>query len=63
MKLIKIISKSKDGNRMEVTAENRGILRTLHIRRHEDNKWYFFMRFDETEKPIFKIFEPLQEAK
>jgi len=42
MKIKKIISKNKDGDRMEVIAEiYDDVLSTRHIRKGPDGKWYY----------------------
>lgn len=42
MEIVKIISKSKDGRKMEVIAQNdKGIKRTLHVVK-EGNKYKYF---------------------
>jgi len=53
MKLIQIISKSKDGNRMEVIAkEPFQIQKTLHIRK-ENNIWRYFAGCDEKGNKVY----------
>ena len=47
-----IISKSKNGNRMEVIAEKDDIQKTLHI--HQENSiWRYFAGCDKEGKKIF----------
>ena len=56
MKVKKIISKSKDGNKMEVIAEvYHGNLKTFHIHRHS-KKWKFFAGYEKNQ-PILKAIE------
>jgi len=52
MKVKKIISKNKNGNRMEVIAEEGGIQKTLHIHR-ENNIWRYFAGCNQEGKKIF----------
>lgn len=54
MKLIKIISESKSGNRMEVIAEEDNIRRTLHIHK-ENNVWKYFAGCYKDKKVFFPI--------
>lgn len=43
MKIERIISKNKDNQRMEVIARNpRGLLKTLHIKKTSNGKWFYF---------------------
>jgi len=57
MKIKKVISKSKDGNRMEVIAEGQGgYLCTLHIHRHSDG-WKYHAGRDRKGQPILKLIE------
>jgi len=52
MILKQIISKSKNGNRMEVIAKEDNILKTFHIYR-EDNIWRYFAGCDDKGKRVF----------
>ena len=53
MKLIQIISKSKDGNRMEIIAkEPFQIQKTLHIRK-ENNIWRYFAGRDDKGNKVY----------
>jgi len=55
MKIKKIISKSKDKNRMEaITEHGEGILRTRHLHKGGDGKWRYFAGYDKNKKPIFR---------
>ena len=47
-----IISKSKNGNRMEVIAKEDNIQKTLHIRQ-ENNIWRYFAGCDNKGKKVF----------
>ena len=52
MKVIKIISKSKSGNRMEIIAKEDNIQKTLHI--HQENDiWRYFAGLDNKGKEIY----------
>jgi hypothetical protein len=48
----KIISKSKDGNRMEVIAKEDKVLKTLHIHK-ENNIWRYFAGYDKKDTKIY----------
>ena len=52
MRVKKIISKSKDGKRVEVIAEDDGKLRTLHLQA-SGGKWTY-LGFDEKGNRILK---------
>jgi len=54
MKIKKIISKSKNGNRMEIIAINGEDLRTLHVHLIQD-KWRYYAGKNEDFQPIFKF--------
>lgn len=47
-----IISKSKDGNRMEVIAKEDNIQKTLHIHQGNDT-WRYFAGCDKKGKQVF----------
>ena len=54
MKVKQIISKSKNGNRMEVIAKEGDIQKTLHI--HQKNKvWRYFDGCDKKGNRVFSI--------
>ena len=54
MKVKRIISKSKNGNRMEVIAEEGDIQKTLHI--HQKNSiWRYFASCDKKGNRVFSI--------
>ena len=56
MKLKKIISKSKDGNRMEaITEHGEGILRTRHLHKGGDGKWRYFDRYEKGRQIFRKL--------
>ena len=48
----RIISKSRNGNRMEVIAEENNIQKTLHIHQ-ENNVWKYFAGLSQEGKKIF----------
>ena len=48
----KIISKSRDGNRMEVIAKEDKVLKTLHIHK-ENNIWRYFAGYDKKDTKIY----------
>lgn len=52
MKLVRVISKSRSGNQMEVIGKDEDGLRTLHIRR-ERNDWKYFVGCDREDKRFF----------
>ena len=52
MMVKKIISKSKDGNRMEVIAKEDKVQKTLHIHK-ENNIWRYFAGCNKEGKRIF----------
>ena len=52
MKVKQIISKSKNGNRMEVIAREDNILSTLHICQ-EHNIWRYFAGCDKKGRKVF----------
>ena len=52
MKLIKIISKSKNKNRMEIIAKDGKIQKTLHIHQENDT-WRYFAGCDNKGNKIF----------
>ena len=54
MEIKQIISKSQDGNRMEVVAENNDNLQTLHIHKGPNNQWNYYYGLEEN-RPIFKL--------
>ena len=54
MKLIKIISKSRDGNQMEVVAKEDKAQKTLHIRRVND-VWRYLAGKDEKGNKVFEV--------
>lgn len=60
MKMKQIISKSKDGNKMEIIAQGVFNLETLHIHKGLNNKWSYYWGLDEDERPILRSIE-LQE--
>ena len=55
MEVKQIISRSKDGNRMEVIAKDDGTLQTLHLCR-EHNAWRCFVGYN---KKGSKVFSPI----
>ena len=52
MKVVKIISESKDGSRMEVIAKEDGTRKTLHIHR-EYNVWKYFVGLNKEGRKVF----------
>ena len=54
MKLIKIISKSKDGKKMEVIATDGNFLDTLHIQKHQKD-WKYCAGYEEGRMILGKI--------
>ncbi len=52
MMVKKVISQSKDGNRMEVIAKEDKAQRTLHIRQ-EDKTWRYFAGCDNKDNKIY----------
>ena len=52
MKVRQVISKSRDGNRMEVIAREGNDQRTLHIHQKR-NEWRYFAGEDKNGKKIF----------
>ena len=52
MKVKQIISKSRNGNRMEVIAKEDEIQKTLHIC-HVNNVWRYFAGNDNKGKQVF----------
>ena len=52
MKVVKVISKSRNGSRMEVIAKEGSTHQTLHI--HKGNEiWRYFVGEDKTGKKVF----------
>lgn len=63
MKIKKIISKGKAGNRMEVITEyNDGILRTRHIHQDNEGKWRYYAGH-RSGQPIFSTLSTEVEEK
>ena len=59
MKIKKVISKSPDGQRMEVIAENEhGLLRTLHLHRFKSG-WRYCKEYD-YERGEVRVFGAIQ---
>ena len=54
MKLRKIISKSKDGEKMEVIATDGNFLRTLHIQKHQKD-WKYCAGYEKGRMILGKI--------
>jgi len=54
MNLRKIISKSKDGNRMEVIATDGNFLHTLHIQKHQKD-WKYCAGYEKGRMILRKI--------
>jgi len=57
MEIKRVISRSRDGLRMEVITEHGyGILRTRHVRRGGDGKWRYCTGYEDKErmKPILR---------
>ena len=49
----KIISKSRDGNRMEVIGKEDKVQRTLHIHKEYKNVWRYFAGCDNKGNKIY----------
>jgi len=54
MELRKIISKSKDGEKMEVTATDGNFLHTLHIQKHQKD-WKYCAGYEKGRMVLGKI--------
>lgn len=54
MEVKQIISKSKEGNRMEVIAKDDSTLQTLHIHR-KNNIWRYFVYCDKKGNKVFSV--------
>lgn len=52
MRLVQIISGSRDGNRKEIIARDSDGRRTLHIHRKR-NEWKYFVGHDRQDKKVF----------
>lgn len=53
MNIIQIISKSKDGTRMQIIAKDENRLKTLHIHAGKGAEWRYCKEYDYKEgKPI-----------
>lgn len=58
MEIKQIISKSPDGNRMEVIAINSiDILRTLHIHKNSEGKWTYCVGYRRDGQPNLKLMD------
>ena len=53
MKFKQIISKSRDGNKMEIIAEENKVLKTLHVHKESKNTWRYFAGCNNKETKIF----------
>jgi len=57
MEIKRVISRSKDGSRMEVVTEHgNGILRMRHVHRGRDGKWRYCVGYadEERKRPILR---------
>ena len=52
MRLVQVISKSRDGTRMEIIARDSDTQRTLHLCRKNDI-WKYFVGCDREDKKVF----------
>ena len=52
MKVIQIVSESKDGSRMEVIAKEEGTRHTLHLCKVR-GVWNYFVGLDKKERKVF----------
>jgi len=56
MKIKKVISKSRDGSRMEVITEHgKGILRTRHVHKNGNGKWRYCIGYEKGQPILRKL--------
>ena len=56
MKVVKVISKSRNGRQMEVIGEDEEYYGTLHIHR-QSKRWTYFKGLNDHNEPIFRAIE------